>query len=224
MKPDQFAPKYDWTVLKPQVQALRDEGLSWAQVAKRVSVPVESVYAACRPKKLKLPKADTQSLSQTLPTSPVDSVGQLGEASNPPVGLDLARTKARELISDAVSGRADPSAQQIAAARMLLKDELEPKQEGNAFSGIPTEELAERALVLAVSVLGLVRVAALIRERAKAGTLDLGLGWTPDGMKDEDGDARDEGQTPPPLPDSPNALTVNATADSLHVPDTETGD
>lgn len=220
MKPDQFKPKYDWIALKPQVEALRAKGLDWVAVSKAVGVPVMSVYGKFRTKPLKgAPEAP-----QANPTSPLDSNLTDKEASNPPQGLDLARTKARELISDAVSGRADPSAQQIAAARMLLKDELEPKQEGNAFSGIPTEELAERALVLAVSVLGLVKVAAQLREMGKAGTLDLGLGWTPDGMKDEDGDARDEGQTPPPPPDSPNALTVNATADSLHVPDTETGD
>lgn len=220
-----FTPKYDWKTLRPQVEALRAEGLSWALVGQRIGVPEPALYAACRPKK---PKPKPEQVPNQAPTRQDDKAEPDKEGSNPPQGLELARTQARKLISDAVSGRADPSAQQIAAARMLLKDELEPKQDGNAFSGIPTEELAERALVLAVSVLGLVRVAALIRERAKERTLDLGLGWTPAGMKDEDGDARDEGATPAPVADSPNALAadtgprLSAGPSALVVPDTET--
>ena len=80
-------------------------------------------------------------------------------------------------------GRVELTAQQTALIRLLLKDELEPETERNLYAGRHTEELAERALVLAVSVLGLVRVAAQLRELGRAGMLDLGLDWEP--PKDE---------------------------------------
>lgn len=99
--------------------------------------------------------------------------------SVPLSALEKTREAARLQLHKIAVGEVEGDASQMAALRLLLKDELEPETERNLYAGRSVEELAERSLVLAVSVLGLVKVAAQLRELAKAGTLDLGLDWEP---------------------------------------------
>ncbi len=105
--------------------------------------------------------------------------------------LEEDREAARQAMRAGIAGKwpdgrkCELSTQQTALIKLLLKDELEPEAERNLYAGRSTDELAERSLVLAVSVLGLRKVAELLRTLGKAGTLDLGLEWSPDGAMGE---------------------------------------
>jgi hypothetical protein len=225
-----FTPKHDWTTAGPIVEAGRrmDPPKTWEALAAETGISKKTLYSKFGPKTRKgkaltqgqpqgqpRPKAaPAQSPSQTA-TQGSEGQGQEGGAFSPSP-LESARTHARKLLSDAVSGLADPSAQQIAAARLLLKDELEPAGEGaSPYAGIPDDELGLRALTLAVSVLGLVRVTAILREEGKRQTLDLGLDWAPaagdaSGQAEtlEGGAAQDvapDGQAVPAVAEGPTA-------------------
>jgi hypothetical protein len=63
---------------------------------------------------------------------------------------------------------------------MLLRDELEPPREQGRYDGLSVEEVAERGLVCAVSVLGLERVGRMLGDLGHKGVLDMGLGWKPE--------------------------------------------
>lgn len=99
--------------------------------------------------------------------------------------LEIDREAARKAMRDGLAGKIELSAQQTALIKLLLKDELEPETERNLYAGRSTDELGERALVLSVSVLGIRKVAEMIRDLSKAGTLDLGLEWEPKAEREE---------------------------------------
>ena len=190
----------DWKALLPDLKADVALGKGIRQIALERNLPFGSVA-----RWLRKPEIDTvaQSAGVSVTQTPSDSATQekvealegTGTASAPlqstpsplqPVRpspeqspLEIARQAARQSLIDIASGRVEGDASRMAAIKLLLKDELEPEVESNPYVGQPTEELGLRAITLAVAVLGLNAVAKIIRDQARAGTLDLGLDWTP---------------------------------------------
>lgn len=181
-----------WKVNLEAIRADRQAGMSFPALSAKYGVNAGSIARELNPKPAKpAAKPDdatldgsTQREVQGLEARERLDTASASQVSNAPTApkddsLLIDKAAARRTMNRAIQGKVDLSAQQSAMIRLALKDELEPEVEANPYAGTPTEELALRALTLAVSVLGLVRVAALLRSEAKAGTLDLGLDYEP---------------------------------------------
>lgn len=177
---------HDWPALLPLLQEDQKAGLTIREIANKHHLPSGSVGRWLLKSRLKAEAIQSpgespirDELSQAIQEKngeERESVASVPEASQ----LEKDREAARQAMRDGLSGKKELSSQQTAIIRLLLKDELEPETERNLYAGRPLEELAERSLVLTVSIFGLVKTAALLRELSKAGTLDLGLDWSPE--------------------------------------------
>lgn len=170
-----FTPKYNWPEVMKEAVKLRAEGLNVSAIAKRLNVARTALGT-------KLSRIDKLS-TPGQPAQAQASEGQRNLASpsfSPSATLDDSRTAARRLLHDALTGAVDPTAQQVAAARLVLRDELEPSEERNPYAAFPEDELAERVLTLAASVLGVARCTEILSDLAKAGTADVLQGGEPD--------------------------------------------
>lgn len=120
----------------------------------------------------------SQSSNQHQPLQSVKKSAD-NEPVQPQSQLDIDRDEARKALRAIVSGKLEGSAQQMAAIRLLLKDELDPETEVNPYAAIPTDELALRIMTLAGSVLGLSRLSRVMRQESQGGMMDLGLDYVP---------------------------------------------
>lgn len=165
------------------------EGLTYRAISAKRAIPLGTLSVWLKPLKAGQtigPQTDRHTDRQRPSESvgPVDGTIQTETPSAslqviPPTELEKARAEARKALGDIAAGRVSGDASRMAALRLLLKDELEPETERNLYAGRSSEELAERSLVLAVSVLGVRKVSALMRSLAQSETLDLGLEWAP---------------------------------------------
>lgn len=199
----------DWTAILPSLLADEAAGMSARQIATKHQLLPGSVYRALKRAKpvdteTSVETGNAETGKQGVSESPVakDEDGEAETASasfqhnqgkplqsvkksadNAPVQpqsqLDIDRDEARKALRAIVSGKLEGSAQQMAAIRLLLKDELDPETEVNPYAGIPTDELALRIMTLAGSVLGLSRLSRVMRQESQGGMMDLGLDYVP---------------------------------------------
>lgn len=169
-----WAKTTNWEEVLPLALTMRKDGKTFAELAKHFNCNQSNIANRLRKlineseKPIKGKPTKLNGLKTSDPqdeTNPSDSlpVSALGKSASE---LEKARFNARKLLSNAVSGIGDPSAQQIAAARLLLAGELEPAEDVNPYAGILEEELAERAIVCACSVLG-VDVVQMVLDRLR---------------------------------------------------------
>ena len=191
----------DWPAILSTLQEDEKAGLTVRAIASKHNLPPGSVHRwLTKAKRQAIPETLDGTVRRETDVSPIqvettqarrqkDDAESDYESSVDLSELESDRKLARKMMRDGISGRITLTAQQTTLIRLILKDELEPENDRNLYAGRDTTELAERSLVLLVSVLGLVKVAAIIRELSKAGTLDLGLEWQPDGKDEPLGEA-----------------------------------
>ena len=95
-------------------------------------------------------------------------------------GIQEDRNAARRALREIVTGRQLAKAGQMQGIKMLLADELEPEKDANPYSGIPEDELAERMVVTACSILGIRKLTDVLKRLALAGEADVLTGFVPD--------------------------------------------
>lgn len=202
----------DWPAILPTLKADQQAGLGVQAIAQKYGLPKGSVSRWLnKPETVKLDDtvsakpldetraADSNEDSQSVTITPNVTLDGSVPRQRPAISpfeppsfqpaavtqLEIDREAARKAMRDGLAGKIELSAQQTALIKLLLKDELEPETERNLYAGRSTDELGERALVLSVSVLGIRKVAEMIRDLSKAGTLDLGLEWEPKAEREE---------------------------------------
>ena len=91
------------------------------------------------------------------------------------LGNSLAadQRSARVALKGIVTGRKIAKPGQMAAIKMLLQNELEPEKAPNPYTGQSEDELAERMIVTACSVLGIKRLTEVLMQLAKLGEADV---------------------------------------------------
>ncbi len=163
-------PRIFWPEIIPKAVKLRSEGHSVKEIARRLGIN----YLSLRAKLILVPAPPVQAVPITPPSAPLPPADPVTAGAS----LDASRIAARMLLHNALTGASEVSAQQIAAARLVLKDELEPERV-NPYSGIPEAELAERCIVMACSIMGVERVSEILRQLAHEGMADV-MSMTPD--------------------------------------------
>lgn len=171
----------DWQALLPTLKADRDAGMGVVDIARKHGLPKGSVsrwLAKGKPESVKPETGDSpETLDGSRPTVFQDEAGKKrGKQALPePSSLSIDKATARLKMNEAIAGRIKLDAVQAGLIKTALKDELEPEVERNPYAGTPEDELAERALVLACSVLGVKSIAARLALMLKhePGMLDL---------------------------------------------------
>lgn len=175
----------DWPALLPELQADAQAGMTVRAIAAKRGLPFGSVSRWLR----KAAKSDSvaQDTSESVTRDSIATLTQVrtgksvkvkevvGSEVSPPEIEAIDKPAARRMMNQAIRGEIELDAQQGQMIKTALKDELEPEAESNPYAGTAEEELAERSLVLACSVLGYASVVARLRmmARAEPGLLDL---------------------------------------------------
>lgn len=170
----------DWKTLTPILQEKHKAGATVKELATEYALNKGSVSRALRAKvasgatrQTVAELQDTTLDGSVKPRKPRKEDEDEGEQALSSQVIDKAT--ARRRMNDAIAGRIklDPTAAGL--IKTALKDELEPEVERNPYAGTPEDELAERALVLACSVLGVKSIAARLALMLKhePGMLDL---------------------------------------------------
>lgn len=165
-------------------QALKDdlaEGLTYRAISAKRGIPLGTLALWLPALKVKPQtdkqtpdgQIDKQAFPESLQGSKAKGQGRSSETGFQAPSDHLDKASARKTLNEIALGHREGDASQMAALKLVLKDELEPETESNPYAGTPEEELGERALVLACSVLGYRSVVARLRELGKAEMLDL---------------------------------------------------
>ncbi len=167
----------DWKTLTPILEADRAAGLSMQAIADKHGVNIGSVSRALKPKMQVQGASDTslqglqprtdspQGQTETLDGSARKAGSQAPiSPSDTPEDEGIDRVTARRLWNQAMRGEVKLDTVRAGLIKAALGKELEPETEDNPYTGAPEEELVEKCLVLACSVMTPRRVVNRLRK------------------------------------------------------------
>lgn len=124
-----------------------------------------------------MPDNDAKRYNRKTVSSETENQLETGDESGPKTrssaSLASDRKAARKALQDIVTGRKEAKPGQMAAIKLLLQDEIEPERDPNPWAGLPEDELAERVVVTAASVLGVKRLTDVLVRLAQRGEADV---------------------------------------------------